>query len=52
MEIVLQDVINIIDEFYENYSNLKRIKGYQDDLRKIFEAHKESSKLGFEKLMK
>ena len=52
LKIVLKDVKNILDDYYEDYSNLKRIKGYQDNLRKVFEAHRESSKIGFEKLMK
>ena len=47
---MLNEVKAILTEFKQTYDDLLRIQGYQLELKRILEAHEESSKEGLEKL--
>lgn len=51
LNLLLEKVKAILDEYKQFYHNLLIIKGHQIKVRAILEAHKESSKTGLEKLI-
>lgn len=51
LSLLLKGIKGILNEFKQDYEDLKRIKGYQNKLKQIFEAHEESSQVGLEKLI-
>jgi hypothetical protein len=50
LKVLIKEMSLILTENEQAYENLKIIKGHQNRLRKILEAHNESSKIGLEKL--
>jgi hypothetical protein len=47
---LMKEVKVILTDFKQSYEDLVRIRGYQLELKRILEAHEESSKEGLEKL--
>ena len=50
LKVLLRKIKGILDENKQAYNNLLIIKGYQDKLREIFDAHEEPSEVGLKKL--
>lgn len=51
LKLLMKEVKAILDDLQHDYNDLVRIKSYQEALRRIFEAHEDSSQLGLEKLV-
>lgn len=51
LRLLMEEVKAILSDFRQDYEDLLRIKGYQNKLKQIFEAHEESSQVGLEKLI-
>jgi len=51
LKILTKEVGAILKEFQQDYEDLLRIQGYQNELKQIIEAQEESSQEGLEKLI-